>query len=1011
MPPIVTVEEREAVVRRRPIAQPSVTSSALDMDDEDGLPLLEEIAALMRESEAHTTEPRLQQIARIDLAIRFRRFCSEILPVYVARGLTKFNHNHNRDAFSYGDVPALAERLKLFITQQVVETKGLCDHSGAAHVSISSVRQWKRLLIKNVVMYVQEKETLDTYEKALRNVLKHSVDEKQGIVSQLSDHVAYLINRFNLKTASKAPGVYGAPEVQLILNDMFKNLTIGKPGETMLQRIALVQTCFLTGLRVGSLVATDHLDEDRQGMKQSDVSFTSEKPGAWTLHLRATHLKDYNAAEKSNAIRFRMRPLQKPSNILLEPAVLFLLLLLNRGALRADGPDGPVIGSVEQLLVSESYRLVGVGDEPMFRHGRVDRCLTVSDACLLLKKHTASVGLPYGSFHRLRQDFGTQVQTLFGSAMARELMHHSVQHDTLSRHYTGVVELFDLVGIRTGEGAQDATLQATNREEAILSGFAHRCVAISLQQDGTEEREAQGSTIQGTTVPSINMNRRKRRTHEEVVETLLKNNEAFASLHARYTVAAASLEDVRDIKLPYVRNVRGQQNQVDKSLRRLAILDRGKHKEAQEAWSSLRKLRDAMQKERDNDSRKYDTAKKRKRETAVANASSVPITRESIKQARETLKPRRPQVPDRAGFRTGLQSDDIFSRQDANEVNRISGPSRGDGRLPVAARHEDATADATHLVDGVEETAETLSQQHDEAGARDDTFDQGQVIEGELQDGSEDESEAEAIRFRLAWLRFLAGVSRAHERESKLLDFIVAAGSCPLCPFGPNGSFTMSASKERIGLFAGGSGKSQSTAHSYSNPRKHLAKFHPNELTALRVGKQLNPGVAQSPLVPVYAPHVAFQAYPQLAARSLAPISLPGYFDRLTDAQKIVVAKHMNPSIYVDRSNPSQMEWADRVVGKLLTSTPSRTDGTSAEKKIALSEMRSASYPWPQRNPLFKSGPFTGAPGRRYPLPTMHDTGLLPHSDCPTTRSDVKWQGPLLQAIHLPESLVTLPLP
>ena len=53
----------------------------------------------------------------------------------------------------------------------------------------------------------------------------------------------------------------------------------------------------MTGLRIGSLVASNRLDQDKLGMRQSDVSFTTVEHGAWTLHLCIKHLKGYNQAE------------------------------------------------------------------------------------------------------------------------------------------------------------------------------------------------------------------------------------------------------------------------------------------------------------------------------------------------------------------------------------------------------------------------------------------------------------------------------------------------------------------------------------------------------------------------------------------------------------------------------------------------------------------------------------------------------------------------------------------
>lgn len=454
MPPIVTFEERQEVAGSKSRTRGAIRAFALGTDDEDRAPLLEQIAALMEESAHHTTEPSMSQIARIDITLRFRRLVKDALTLFIAKGLTRHPHDTSKDALSYDNVPALAERLNLFITHETIETKGRDSLSGAMPISKSAIPSWKLLLLKAVVLYVQEHETLDTIDAALGRVLKYSADSKQGVFYQLSNHVAHLITRFKLQSVSKFAGVYGAPEVQLILNDIFQRLPTGASAVPLLQKIALVQTCFITGLRIESLVATDKGNEERLGLRQDDVTFTMQEYGAWTLYLRIKQLKGYNAAEDAMQFTVRMRPLKKPSNFLLEPAVVFLTLLINRQALRADGPDGPLIANVKQLLASPSHRFVGAVDILMFQHGDNGE-LDVQAACNQLRVHTCAVGLPYGAFHRLRQDFAMQMQLLFGSATARELLHHNVENDALNRNYTGGIQLFDLVGIRTGEAAQD----------------------------------------------------------------------------------------------------------------------------------------------------------------------------------------------------------------------------------------------------------------------------------------------------------------------------------------------------------------------------------------------------------------------------------------------------------------------------------------------------------------------------------------------------------------------------
>lgn len=293
--------------------------------------------------------------------------------------------------------------------------------------------------------------------------------------------------------SSKPLGFYSALEVQLILNDMLKRLTTGNSNNCLLQRIALVQTCVMTGLRIGSLAATNRQDPILQAMQQRDVTFTCLRNRAWTLFLKIKHLKGYNAAKSSMEVQVQMCPLQVLSNILLELTVIYLLLLINQGALQADGPDRPKICSVKALLASESHCFVGVGDHLMFQ-SLPGKALDTKQACNLLAIHTNTIGLPYALYHRLRKDFAMQMQMLFGSAVARELMHHNVQHDALNCHYTGGIKLFNLVGLQTGKVTQGSLLQASNCKEVVLSSCYNRAFIGDVH-------DASRVTRQGTTRP------------------------------------------------------------------------------------------------------------------------------------------------------------------------------------------------------------------------------------------------------------------------------------------------------------------------------------------------------------------------------------------------------------------------------------------------------------------------------------------------------------------------------
>ncbi|SPO29197.1 uncharacterized protein UTRI_06146 [Ustilago trichophora] len=320
-----------------------------------------------------------------------------------------------------------------------------------------------------------------------------------------------------------------------------------------------------------------------------------------------------------------------------------------------------------------------------------------------------------------------------------------------------------------------------------------------------------------------------------------------------------------------------------------------------------------------------------------------------MKKAQEQLKSQRPELPDAAArLYTGVKSQDLYKQQEAASVQHALAVPLGSKNTTITPTIDGTTSVDTQMVNQMEGVMEDISARMDHGDPRDEIFDQAQVLEGGIFDEPQDlESELAAAQFRISWLQFLGGISHAYERERKLLDFMVAVGFCPLCPFRRTNAFLLS-SHQQVGLFADLGPANAFEPSSRSSPWQHMIMFHPSKLTALWGGQQLNPGIFQCPLVPAFAPHVWFQAQPEIANRYLAPISAR-YLDWLSNAQKSVVAKHMVPTLYMDLENASQVNWADKVAGKLLTSTLKKSDkathSASQEKIITCSLTASVSYP------------------------------------------------------------------
>lgn len=71
----------------------------------------------------NTTQTQYWQTALVDMDVRFRKFVRDAMPIMRRVGLTTAQPVSPKDALAYHDVPALAERLKAFLTRKVTTAR------------------------------------------------------------------------------------------------------------------------------------------------------------------------------------------------------------------------------------------------------------------------------------------------------------------------------------------------------------------------------------------------------------------------------------------------------------------------------------------------------------------------------------------------------------------------------------------------------------------------------------------------------------------------------------------------------------------------------------------------------------------------------------------------------------------------------------------------------------------------------------------------------------------------
>ncbi|SJX60260.1 uncharacterized protein SRS1_11574 [Sporisorium reilianum f. sp. reilianum] len=316
-----------------------------------------------------------------------------------------------------------------------------------------------------------------------------------------------------------------------------------------------------------------------------------------------------------------------------------------------------------------------------------------------------------------------------------------------------------MVGIRTGEAVQGAVVQANNRDDAILSGFAHRCVAASLVEDGEETTGKIGLTI--NSVPTRSPERRQRRKHDEQMQYAMENNKDVAAVFIEYHIAAVPLEKLLGCKLPYTSKSTSHDGAASTALNKLAQRDRVQHEKAQAAWKSLQRIREAVSVEKQKADLKWYKQRDNERTRASAGTSSAPITRDAMEQAKAQLSDRRPAAPDLSRYYEASRIEQDDNRKASTSLLRASG-SASAGDIPACS----LTTGIHPSV--VEQMEQMIEDDREMEQAQHDIFDQGWVVEGRTvpveEEGSEEQDGRPAlVRTAQPTSSFPSAKAMAHE--------------------------------------------------------------------------------------------------------------------------------------------------------------------------------------------------------------------------------------------------------
>jgi hypothetical protein len=582
-------------------------------------------------------------------------------------------------------------------------------------------------------------------------------------------------------------------------------------------------------------------------------------------------------------------------NLGLEATISLLVLLIHRKALKEDGDGGKLIQNFEDLVTSRAHRFIGIGQEPLFRSFSADGITTqmsADSACHALNGIASLVGLPYARFHLIRHDFAQQASVAYTASEAKVLLMHEQKTDTLQKHYTGNISLYNLVALRSGElnpeidGGMIDRLRHSLYEVNQLQGAAYECIAqqIASEADGTPDSKSVKSSS----------HRSYTARDKDVCERICQQDVAYMQLKADFEEIAASVKSSFGVVVTSGRSFNFQlktlqRQMTSKPAQASAIMD-GINKLIQ-ARTCLTKRRTAVL----NVTSQHMEAKSRaalrskdriqiKEASVTAAATEDPHDNISDKQAVITFKnmaEARTEIRRRALERTQKLSRESthYFRLSASKLGgqnihgdasfpttkSIAKPStkrrksQGDGIQssvvpggPVlAASQEEGHSDE-------EEVDEEDFDDEDNSVQEVDTFSQKNVFTDANEEGSDS-----ICAVRLGRIGFLLMLLQAPANLEALFKFIQTHRFCPFCRWGNRQTHS---GRPPIGLFR----RSNTTISVLG----HMRRIHSSILAFMLTGRKVYAGTMESPQAPTYR-MTRRAEQPALATALLQPPALP----------------------------------------------------------------------------------------------------------------------------------------
>lgn len=723
---------------------------------------------------------------------------------------------------------ALTIIIEHYLTIKILNTKGQ-HHSG--RVRAGTLHQWG-----NAIMFVAAFNILG-YEGHINRrppwIMKGRLVSKADsqYVAIMERYVPTAIGRFNLPQLQTEKKFWGPNELSLVVHGCdARIMEVSIRASALVQLKAATQLGLTTGIRSGGIASPGRHGAPTHYLAENRLLFTQYSPGEFTLDVDYVWLKGLNKVTMPEThYTPRIPPMRRLANIQLEPQCSILPLLISRGVLFYDTPEGRVfVKDIDHLERCTAMHLRVVSTLPLCRKVDVagdvfDKPLDATQLNVTHREMAKILRLRLARFHSYRRYHGSIALATSGEqGQQKHLMHHPGVGVTTYSHGAGDTAMSSIILDEFGpeDSESKIKLAASRIKRRERDGDAVQAM-IDIQRKGLCRQ------FSGT---SLTADEREHLKSDPVYQTLITEAERQKQMFSDTVINPPAERAYKEAKTRA--SVRMHKLVTDASRRlsraqsalNASKFDGATIAEFESAYQAVTRLRNSVPLPLTsttldatwNLSQLWPTTPPVVEQTHVTDLYCPPETDED--GTGEELQPNESDIYDDGGPTAARSSH--FEDIPGNNVLAMNSRARKNQEAFFAS--ERAEEQHSRFLDNEGEMAP------EDSDDMDGEFIQPESAWAESNDDGSFDPREDVIRARFAYMRFNYNALRSRDSRNLLDDFVTKNGWCPFCHLhvlGTHGLVNTSDGNRGfarwpVGVFNG------KAAHSI---HKHMRASHPHE--------------------------------------------------------------------------------------------------------------------------------------------------------------------------------------